>query len=167
MSSDPPTEEQRTAPNRLAQVSATILMSASVLCVALQVLSRYVIHLQITWTEEAARLLIVWIAGLGAVLSAAGDSHFRTNLIVSRLRGRTRHLADWAVTLVSTAFCLMFGYAGVRFCIGLSDDVSPILSVPYSVPMAAIPLCAIGMVVFFIRRALASQSASRRAPEPD
>jgi TRAP-type C4-dicarboxylate transport system permease small subunit len=167
MSCDPPTEEQGPAPTRLAQVSATILMSAIVLCVALQVLSRYVIHLQTSWTEEVARLLIVWIAGLGAVLGVAGDSHFRTNLIVSRLTGRTRRVADRAVTFVSTVFCLMFGYAGVRFCIGLSDDVSPILGVPYSVPMAVVPLCAIGMVIFFMRRALASRSASRRASEPD
>jgi TRAP-type C4-dicarboxylate transport system permease small subunit len=165
MSSNPPTEEQRTTPNRLAQVSATILMSASVLCVALQVLNRYVVHLQTSWTEEVARLLIVWIAGLGAVLSVAADSHFRMDLIVARLKGRARRLADWIVTGVSIAFCLMFGYAGLRFCAGLSDDISPILNIPYSIPMAAIPLCALGMVIFLIRRALALHSASRGASE--
>jgi TRAP-type C4-dicarboxylate transport system permease small subunit len=166
MSSEPPSETGR-APSRLAQVSATILMSSIVLCVALQVLNRYVIHLQIAWTEELARLLLVWIAGLGAVLAVGGSSHFRMDLLVSRLEGRTRSLMVWAVTSVSAAFYMVFGYAGARFCIALSDDVSPILGVPYSVPMAAIPLCATGMLVVLIRRALAGQSASRRASEPN
>jgi TRAP-type transport system small permease protein len=148
-------------PTVIVKVSATIIMTAVVLCVDLQVLNRYVVHFHASWTEEVARLLLIWMASVGAILAVTGNAHFRMELIVGRLRGRTRVIYETMLSIVTMLFLLIFSYAGVRFCMEQSDDVSPMLGVSYAIPMAVIPLCGLGMTYILIRRILAARSVSR------
>jgi TRAP-type C4-dicarboxylate transport system permease small subunit len=148
--------ETQHAPRLWERVLATVVMSGIIICVSLQVLSRYVIHFPASWTEEVARLLLLWVAAIGAVLAIAGHTHFRMDLITSRLRGRVGTVVFGITATLSVGFYLIFCYSGVRFCIEQTDEVSAMLHIPYAVPMAILPLSALAMTYELCRR-LASQ----------
>jgi TRAP-type C4-dicarboxylate transport system permease small subunit len=151
-------------PRPWESILATLLMSAVIICVSVQVLSRYLIHFQASWTEEVARLLLLWVAALGSVLAISGRSHFRMDLIASRLRGRKGAIVFYVATALTAGFYLTFGYSGIRFCIEQADEVSATLHIPYAIPMAVIPLSALAMAYELYRRvSLKNETATDRA----
>jgi TRAP-type C4-dicarboxylate transport system permease small subunit len=141
-------------PGTLAKTVATISMSGIVACIGLQVLNRYVIHAQMAWTEELARILLLWVATTGAILAAAVDGHFRMDWIAKSLHGRKRIAFRWSVSVLTVAFLLVFAYSGIRFCMEQSDDTSQMLGFSKAIPMVAIPLCGLGMAIVIVARLL-------------
>jgi len=52
-----------------------VLVAAMVLLVFANVLTRYVFHISIAWSEEIARFLFVFVVAIGAVIAMAKDEH--------------------------------------------------------------------------------------------
>ncbi|MFC7337297.1 TRAP transporter small permease [Haloferula chungangensis] len=57
------------------------------------VFTRQVLNEQPAWTEELARLLLVWLAILGGVLAYSGDRHLGVDVLVSHFDPATRKRA--------------------------------------------------------------------------
>jgi len=51
------------------------LVAAMVLLVFANVLTRYVFHISIAWSEEIARFLFVFVVAIGSVIAMARDEH--------------------------------------------------------------------------------------------
>ena len=58
------------------RVIATVLFALLTGVVALQVLTRFVLHAPIIWSEEVARFLFFWVVLLGAAMSVKDRRHF-------------------------------------------------------------------------------------------
>lgn len=69
---------------RLA-VSAAIV--AMVTIVFMNALLRYVFRSGLTWSEEAARYLFVWVVFLGAIVATQERGHLAVDLFTSRFKG--------------------------------------------------------------------------------
>ena len=69
-----------------------VVFTVLVLVVLWGVLTRHLDRGQ-AWTEELARLLMVWLAILGGVLAYAADRHLGVDLLVSRFDSMTRRRA--------------------------------------------------------------------------
>ena len=70
--------------DRLLQRSVAALVLAQVLVVGLQVAGRLVFHRPFPWTEEIARLLLVWLMCAGGVVALRGAQHPRVTALVRR-----------------------------------------------------------------------------------
>ncbi len=68
-----------------------------VIVVLLGVFTRHVMQDQIRWSEELARLLLVWISLLGGAIAYIDDQHLGVDLLVSRL--------DPLAARISSGFC--------------------------------------------------------------
>lgn len=53
---------------------------ALTIVVSLQVISRFIIHRPLLWSEEVARFLLFWLVMNGAALAAMKSRHFTTEL---------------------------------------------------------------------------------------
>lgn len=104
---------------KLNGLVATLLFVALTAVVALQVLTRFVLHLPFIWSEEAARFLFFWVALLGAAMSVKARRHFVLDVSGAAKRGERE--IGW-VDLVPDACVLAFsllllvegiGYVGV------------------------------------------------------
>jgi TRAP-type C4-dicarboxylate transport system permease small subunit len=142
-----PRSEDARQPGLVAKVAATAVMSGIVVCVALQVVSRYVAHIQVSWTEEAARLLLLWVAAVGAVLAVATRSHFRFDLLAARLPVPARRALDLTVMALTAVFLLAFLASGILYSLDMADARSQLLGISYGIPYAAVPLGAAGMLL--------------------
>ena len=58
------------------RVVACLVFAALTIVVLLQVLTRFVLHVPMIWSEELARFLFFWVVMLGAALSVKNRRHF-------------------------------------------------------------------------------------------
>jgi len=82
-----------------------------VIVVLLGVFTRHVMQDQIRWSEELARLLLVWISFLGGAIAYIDDQHLGVDLLVSRF--------DPAAARIATAFCHLLVFMFALFVMGV------------------------------------------------
>lgn len=84
-------------------ISAVLLVGVFAL-VLTQVFTRYVLGSPLTWTEEASRLALVWLAFLAAAFVSSRRAHITVDLIATIVpRGVARGIGVFAQVLVILA----------------------------------------------------------------
>lgn len=86
-------------------IICAIVFAVLVIDVLFAVVMRHFFE-QPAWTEELARLLLVWLAILGGVLAYAADRHLGVDVLVSRFDTTTRR---WAQVV---GHLMVLGFAG-------------------------------------------------------
>ncbi|MGJ8643189.1 MAG: TRAP transporter small permease [Luteolibacter sp.] len=89
-----------------------VVFAVLVLVVLWGVFTRQVLEDQPAWTEELARLLLVWLAILGGVLAYSGDRHLGVDLLVARFDSGSRRIA------LAVGHALVFGFSTFVLLIG-------------------------------------------------
>jgi TRAP-type C4-dicarboxylate transport system permease small subunit len=102
-----------------------------------QVFGRYVIGRAPAWTEEVARMLVAWMAMLGAAACLRSGGHIAVGALVNAVPPRVRAvlLALRDAALLATAGVL--GWAGWRFAAMNATQESAALEIPMAVPYAS------------------------------
>lgn len=121
------------------------LLFVIVLLSIAQVFNRYVLGSPLTWTEEFARLLLVWAVALGAAAGIKRSGHLKIDFLYLRTRGLTRRaitLVDHVIVLgVAIGMC-WFGY---KFYASTGGDYST--SLGYARNMVYLPIPVAGVLV--------------------
>ncbi len=90
-----------------------MILTVLIVVVLWGVLSRQILGGQPAWTEELARVLLVWLALLGGVLAYADERHLGVDVLVDRLHPDARRIVSIASHLCVLAFSLaVFAYGG-------------------------------------------------------
>lgn len=123
-----------------------ILMLLLVLVVVLQVFSRFIFNLGISWTEEIARTFFVYLIFIGVALVEANNAQTSITFIIDRLP-RIPYFILKTFILVTEAAFLLFVYVGAFQVWGTASQVTyvsfptvtyQILYIPFFIGM---PLC--------------------------
>jgi len=94
---------------RLAESTALVLVLSSMIVLAVvQIVLRNFLHSGLPWGDEALRLMVLWVAMLGAVAASRDNRHIAIDVLSKLLPGRGQ---IW-VSIVVHAFT-----AGVAFVI--------------------------------------------------
>ena len=73
---------------------SSVCLVLMVLSVTIQVLSRYVLHSSIPWTEEATRFLFIWMVFPAIGICAKEGKHIRITLLPSALPPKAAKVVD-------------------------------------------------------------------------
>ena len=148
--------------NRVVEIACVILLAMLVLDVWLGVLVRYVIPLPLTFTEELARYLMIWMALLAVSSGIAYREHIGVEFIFGRLPSKMRRwLAVSFDAMAFLFFALLFLY-GLGFTMRGFSRFTMINAIPKAYPFAGVPLAAfmaalqlllVGIYDFFSARA--------------
>jgi TRAP-type C4-dicarboxylate transport system permease small subunit len=104
--------------SRLLQYLLTTVFGILVFVVLWGVASRYLVGDQASWSEELARLLMVWLALLGAALVCREDRHLGLDVVVRSWPEEVQRIGRLVV------YCLIFGFAGLIMAWGGWELVS-------------------------------------------
>lgn len=138
---------------KLVDVVLVALLAAMIGLIMFQILGRYVFNYSISWSEEAAIFVQIWIVMLGAGLAMRNRHHIGIDLFVSRLPPVARSLLKSASFLLSAWFLLLL-VVGSFSLISLGMIIkSTALQLPMAIPYAALP---IGMSYLLLEFALAT-----------
>lgn len=98
--------------NRILQVLSAILFTLLVLATTWQVFSRLVLNSPVTWSEELAKMLFVWLSFLGAALVYGERGHMAVEYVARKFdEKKERGFAIWThvVSLVFALIALVWG----------------------------------------------------------
>lgn len=141
-----------------------LLMAAMVLNVLWQVFTRFVLRNPSSFTEEAARYLMIWVGLLGAAYAAGKKSHLALDLITARLHGARKRGSEIFIhaTVLLFALAVLVGGGGRLVWIQLSlGQQSAALQLKLGYVYLAVPLAGVFIAFYSIAALL---DALRREP---
>jgi TRAP-type C4-dicarboxylate transport system permease small subunit len=129
----------------LAFVTASA-MAAIVLIVFVNVALRYIVNTGLTWSEEIAVNLFVWVIFLGAILAGLEGLHIKVDLLTKKLPKKMQK-----VFLVIASMCVLFAMGvlivgGVDVVKVTDRNISAATGIPFSYISAALVVCAVCLV---------------------
>jgi TRAP-type C4-dicarboxylate transport system permease small subunit len=104
--------------DKILEWSLILLMAANVLNVLWQVFSRFILRDPSSFTEELARYLLIWVGLLGASYASGHKMHLAVDVLVERLKGKSRALAELIIQSLVFLFALfVMAIGGLRLVI--------------------------------------------------
>lgn len=88
----------------IVDVVAACLVLVEVAILSVTVVSRYVLNMPVTWSDELASLVFLWLGMLGAASALRKGEHMRLTLFLGRLSPSARSIVD----LVAAGCILLF-----------------------------------------------------------
>jgi TRAP-type C4-dicarboxylate transport system permease small subunit len=157
---------------RINGAVATVVFGFLTAVVTLQVLSRFVFHAPVIWSEEAARFLFFWVVLLGAAMSVKDRRHFVIDVIggpMGSARSRKpalRFLLDIVPDVCVLAFSLLLFVEGIGYTeVGLFRIASN-SRVNMALVYAAIPTFAALSFIYAAANLLVDWAAFRQGRGP-
>jgi len=125
------------------------LFLAMTLLVFVSVLSRYLFHTPLAWSEEIARFMMVWMGFLGAAVCSKREEHIKMGFSIAKLV--SPQFEKIVLSLLNVAFIVFLIFlikAGFTVCVRGSYIRSPALQIPMNYIMSAIPIAGFAMLIF-------------------
>lgn len=141
----------RLAVDRLLGAAICVLMAVMVINVLWQVFTRFVLRNPSSFTEEAARYMMIWVGLLGSAYAVGKKSHLALDLITAHLQGGRKRASEIFIQLVVQLFGLgvMVGGGGRLVWIQLSlGQQSAAMQVKLGYVYLAVPIAGV-FVVFY------------------
>lgn len=142
---------------RLVEIPAALLVVAEIVILFVGVVSRYVFHRPLIWSDELASILFLWLAMFGAVVAFRRSEHMRMTAVVAKCQPATRTFLDVAGTCAALAFLLMIIWPSYEYAYEESFITTPALEISNTWRAAALPI-GVGLMVLFALLRLARQT---------
>lgn len=143
----------------LARINGVLLEACRILCIVLVgsiagvlaagVFWRYVLQDSLSWSDEVAKYLMVWLVFAGAPIAMRMGDHVAISILPNLLPARLRAAFMAALTVIVISFCLVLGYYSFLFAwngwgqIAISVGRLPLFWIFVSVPLG---MALIGLV---------------------
>ena len=118
------------------------IMAVICIVVFLGVVFRYVLFSPLTWTEEVARLCLVWITFLGTYLAYRRKLHISIEVIRLRLSAPVQHRIHIVVTILVAVLMGTLAIEGAHYSYAFLGSRTPLLGIRLGVVYAALPFSA-------------------------
>lgn len=105
--------------NKLEEYALVYTLAFCVVIISFQVIMRYVFNNSLSWTEEAAKYLFIWLIWLGTSIAAKERSHISLEIVTNKLKGRAKAVLDIVAKLIWVAMCLFLLVNGLEVVQGM------------------------------------------------
>jgi TRAP-type C4-dicarboxylate transport system permease small subunit len=92
-----------------------ILLSATILLAASQILLRNLFDSGLIWADPTLRIMVLWLALLGAIAATREDRHIRIDLLSHKISKKSRLVLSLINNLFSALICGIITWHAVRF----------------------------------------------------
>lgn len=134
------------------QWSIAMLVVAQAIVVCLQVVGRHVLRQPIPWTEEIARVLLVWLMCVGGIQAVQRAHHPRVTALLRLLSESRRKAVDRGMRLVLLAFFLFLFGPAYRLTIASAAERLPASGLSGAWISAVLPVALLLMSAVLVRQ---------------
>ncbi|WP_346294697.1 TRAP transporter large permease subunit [Rhodopseudomonas sp. P1] len=132
----------------MVEIPAAILVVVEVVVLFAGVVSRYVFHSPLIWSDELASILFLWLAMFGAAVAFRRGEHMRMTAMVAGASPRLRAWLDLVGICAAMAFLLLIAAPAYEYAYEESYITTPALSLANSWRAAALPVGIALMALF-------------------
>ena len=144
----------------LAEWPAALLVLAEIVVLSLGVVYRYVLQTPLTWSDELASILFLWLAMLGAVVAMQHGEHMRLTVFVARLSEGKRRKVESLVACLTVLFCAALLWPAIEHMNEQWVILTPALEIPDALRVAAV---VVGLGLMLMQSLLQLSRAARGA----
>ena len=137
--------------NKFLDALCVVCMAVILLLVVVQVVMRYVFNSPLTWSEELAVYVMVWMTFAGSVICMRDKEHVEVTVLVDYLPKILQKLTVLFSRLVSALFLLIIVYYGFEFVTENRAVVSVANHLNMALVYSVIPLSCLGMLYYVVR----------------
>ncbi len=136
---------------KLCKIAVISCVLSIALIVSASIFFRYVLNNSITWSEEIAKYLMVWMVFVGAPVAMVQSRHIAIEIFPNLFRPRIRALIFLIVNLLIVLTMAFWTYRGFTYTVGgMSQVMSSFDKIPLGVVFASIPFgSCIMMIISF------------------
>lgn len=135
------------------ELTVILVTGILVIDVVWGVFTRYVLGHQSQWTEELARLLLIWVSLLGASIGFIRKSHLGVDYFVNKLNEKWRDIGQVVVYLfvgVFAYFVLIYGGSRLVSSALKNSQPTPALNIQMGYVYLAVPISGFFIVIFSV-----------------
>lgn len=100
--------------NKTIETIELVLGSAMILCVIIEILSRYTLPFNTTWCEETARYCLVWGMMLGCAYGFGNHGHIVIDILINSLSEKGKYWCELFANFATLIFCIIFIYLSIE-----------------------------------------------------
>jgi tripartite ATP-independent transporter DctM subunit len=137
---------------RLVEIPAAMLVVAEIVVLFAGVVSRYVLHAPLIWSDELASMLFLWLAMLGAVVAFRRSEHMRMTALVAIAGPRLRAYLDAVAVCAALTFLILIVHPAYEYASDEGVITTPALQISNAWRAAALPVGTCLMALFALLR---------------
>ena len=142
---------------RMVEVPAAMLLVAEVVTLFSGIFARYVLHRPITWSDELASTLFLWLAMLGAAIALRRNEHMRMTALVARASFARRGFFDALALAAGLGFLVLIIGPAFHWASDEAIVTTSALEISAAWRAAAFP-CGIALMMAFSMLRLATRA---------
>lgn len=118
-----------------------LLMTMLVIC-TMQVFWRYVLESSLSWSEECARYIFVWMVWIAAAYATKRMRHLRITALQEIAPKDKQWIFDLFSLIMMTVFAVIFSVNATQVVIKVhhTGQLSPAMSLPMWIPYLSVPV---------------------------
>lgn len=147
--------------NNYIQSLVSIMGIIMTMVVASQVFSRYVLNHSLFWSEELARIILIWLTFFGSTVAYYHGLHPGVDTVFRRLPGNFKQVVELISHLAGMVLFTVMVVWGAKFAWFVRLQITPALNLPKWFVMAVVPVCGI----IFLIHALAGICKACNRPQ--
>jgi TRAP-type C4-dicarboxylate transport system permease small subunit len=152
--------------NAAAELVLWVLVALMIIVTFMQVVFRYGLESSLSWSEELARYLFVWIIFIGISVATRRRQHIFVEVLVAQMPRALRIWTDLLSVVVSIIFFAVFGYVCSLLMLNAWHQYSTALDVRIAYVYAAAPIGAGLSVLHLVSGLLQRWSGNEQAARP-
>jgi len=139
--------------NRFEEIFLVILLLIMVVVIFLQVVMRYAFNNSLSWSEELARILFIWVSWVGISFGQKRAEHIKITLVTDAVKGKAKEIVLLVADLCTLGILVVLLVKGIQITdkIYTMASITPALSVPKWLVYASVPVSCLLMAVRVIR----------------
>ncbi len=146
--------------DKILNVVVVVCVITMVAVIFLQVIFRFVLNNPLSWTEELARYLFVWITFLGAAICAREKGHIGMDFLVSKLPDNYAKIVEKLGLLLIIAVSVIIMVTSIEIVKMNFGQRSPALKLNMGFVYSAIPIGFAYSSVYYIKHLFARTKGS-------
>jgi len=145
------------------EVAAGSVLVTLVAVTFAQVVFRYVLQAPLSWSEELARFLLMWLASLSGAYAFKTRAHFALRFVVDRFNPLWQRLVGTLVTLSVVVFLAVFAYEAFRFTLEVRMMEAPATRISMAIPYSSAFVGSV-LMLYYVARNWFDDWSSESAP---
>lgn len=135
--------------DEIVKVLCIVLMFAMLFCILLQVVTRYILPFSLSWTEELARYIMMWLIFLGASHIAKASSYISVNFLLDKMPAGIKNIFSVFIKLIVLGTSGYFAYnCFVVFTTIGAGEISPAMQISLMIPKYSF---IVGFILVFLQ----------------
>ncbi len=139
---------------RAVEILASVILVLEIAILFVGVVARYLVGAPLTWSDELASILFVWLTMLGSAIAFQRDQHMRMTALVSRAGPAWRSALGTLGQAVPLAFMMAILWPALDYALDERIVITPALEISQAWRAFALPGCLAVMIAFAVLRVI-------------